>query len=152
MKRYLKDVDPAVFWGSAALIAGFVGWGLFAPTSLGSVMGECLGWVIGNFGWAFVLIAFGTLALCIVMVLHPMGATRLGPDDSRPEFGTFSWVSMMFAAGLGAGLLFYGIAEPVSHWTAPPHGLAEPQTEEAAWSRCATRTSTGASTAGPCTP
>ena len=88
--------------------------------------------MIGNFGWAFVLIAAGTLILCIVLVLHPWGRIRLGPDDSRPEFGTFSWVSMMFAAGLGAGLLFYGIAEPVSHWTAPPHGLAEPQTEEAA--------------------
>jgi len=132
MKRYLKDVDPAVFWGSAALIAGFVGWGLFAPTSLGSVMSQSLGWVIGNFGWAFVLIASGTLVLCIVLVLHPWGAIRLGPDDSRPDFGTFSWISMMFAAGLGAGLLFFGIAEPVSHWTAPPHGLAEPQTEEAA--------------------
>ncbi len=132
MKRYLKDVDPAVFWGSALLIAGFVGWGLIAPTSLGSVMSTTLGWVIGNFGWSFVLIAFGALALCIVLVIHPWGNIRLGPDDSRPEFKTFSWVSMMFAAGLGAGLLFFGIAEPVSHWTAPPHGLAEPQTNEAA--------------------
>jgi len=103
MKRYLKDVDPAVFWGSAVLIAAFVGWGLFAPESLGKVMGKTLGWVIGNFGWAFILIAFGTLVLCIVLVIHPWGRIRLGPDDSRPEFGTFSWVSMMFAAGLGAG-------------------------------------------------
>ncbi len=132
MKRYLKDVDPAVFWGSALLIAGFVGWGLIAPTSLGSVMSTTLGWVIGNFGWSFVLIAFGALALCIVLVIHPWGNIRLGPDDSRPDFKTFSWVSMMFAAGLGAGLLFFGIAEPVSHWTAPPHGLAEPQSNEAA--------------------
>ena len=132
MKRYFKDVDPAVFWGSAVVIAAFVGWGLFAPESLGKVMGKTLSWVIGNFGWAFVLIAAATLIFCIVLVLHPWGAIRLGPDDSRPEFGTFSWISMMFAAGLGAGLLFYGIAEPVSHWTAPPHGLAEPQTEEAA--------------------
>ena len=62
----------------------------------------------------------------------PWGRIRLGPDDSRPDFRTFSWVSMMFAAGLGAGLLFYGTAEPISHWSAPPHGLAEPQTEEAA--------------------
>ena len=132
MNRFLKGVDPAVFLGSAALIAGFVGWGLFAPDSLGSVMGSSLGWVIRNFGWAFVLMAFGALALCIFLVVHPWGGIRLGPDDSRPDFGTFSWVSMMFAAGLGAGLLFYGIAEPVSHWTAPPHGLAEPRTEEAA--------------------
>ena len=131
MKRYLKDVDPAVFWGSAVLIAGFVGWGLFAPESLGSVMSTALNWVIGNFGWAFILIATGVLVLCIYLVISPWGRIRLGPDDSRPEFGTFSWVSMMFAAGLGAGLLFYGIAEPVTHWTAPPHGLAEPRTEEA---------------------
>ncbi len=132
MKRMLKDVDPIVFWGSALLIAGFVGWGLLAPTSLGSVMGSALGWVIGNFGWMFVLIAFSVLVLCIFLVLHPWGRLRLGPDDSRPEFGTFSWISMMFAAGLGAGLLFYGIAEPVSHWSSPPHGLAEPESEAAA--------------------
>jgi glycine betaine transporter len=131
VNRFLKGVDPAVFLGSAALIAGFVGWGLFAPDSLGSVMGSTLGWVIRNFGWAFVLIAFGALALCIFLVVHPWGNIRLGPDDSRPHFSTFSWVSMMFAAGLGAGLLFFGIAEPVSHWTAPPHGLAEPRSEEA---------------------
>ena len=132
VKRYLKGVDPAVFWGSAVLIAGFVGWGLVAPERLGSVMSTALTWVIGNFGWAFILIATGVLVLCIVLAVSRWGRIRLGPDDSRPEFGTFSWVSMMFAAGLGAGLLFYGIAEPVSHWTAPPHGLAEPRSDEAA--------------------
>ena len=132
MTSFLKRIDPAVFLGSAVLIAGFVGWGLSAPESLGSVMSTTLNWVIKNFGWGFVLMAFGALALSIFLVIHPWGSIRLGPDDSRPQFGTFSWVSMMFAAGLGAGLLFYGIAEPVSHWTAPPHGLAEPRTEEAA--------------------
>ena len=132
MNRYLKDVDPAVFWGSALLILGFVGWGILAPESLGSMMGTSLSWVIGNFGWVFILVAFGALALCLFLVIHPFGKLRLGPDDSRPEFGTFSWVSMMFAAGLGAGLLFFGVAEPVSHWVAPPHGLAEPSSEEAA--------------------
>ena len=132
MNRLLKGVDPAVFLGSAVLIAAFVGWGLFAPENLGNVMSSSLGWVIRNFGWTFVLIAFGALAFCIFLVVHPWGGLRLGPDDSRPEFGTFSWVSMMFAAGLGAGLLFFGIAEPVSHWTAPPHGLAEPRSDEAA--------------------
>lgn len=132
MKRRLEGADPVVFWGSAALIAGFVAWGLLAPANLGAVMTASLGWVIGNFGWAFILISFSSLVLCIFLVLHPWGKIRLGPDDSRPEFKTFSWVSMMFAAGLGAGLLFYGTAEPISHWAAPPHGLAEPRTEDAA--------------------
>ena len=132
MKRRLEGTDPVVFWGSAVLIAGFVAWGLLAPENLGGAMTATLGWVIGNFGWAFILIAFSSLVLCIFLVVHPWGRIRLGPDDSRPDFKTFSWVSMMFAAGLGAGLLFYGTAEPISHWAAPPHGLAEPRTEEAA--------------------
>ena len=132
MMASLRRTDPMVFWGSAVVVAVFVVWGLAAPENLGAVMSAALSWIIGNFGWAFVLIATAALILCIVLVLHPWGRIRLGPDDSRPEFRTFSWVSMMFAAGLGAGLLFYGIAEPISHWSAPPHGLAEPQTEEAA--------------------
>ena len=132
MKRQAEGIDPVVFWGSALLIIALVIWGLVAPKRLGTVMASVLGWVIGNFGWAFVLIAFAALVLCIVLVVHPWGRIRLGPDDSRPEFKTFSWVSMMFAAGLGAGLLFYGTAEPISHWSAPPHGLAEPRSEEAA--------------------
>jgi glycine betaine transporter len=132
MKGSLRNIDPAVFWGSAIVIAAVVVWGLAAPDNLGSVMSAILGWIIGNFGWAFSLIAFGALMLCIFLVVHPWGRVRLGPDDSRPEFRTFSWVSMMFAAGLGAGLLFYGTAEPISHWSAPPHGLAQPQTDEAA--------------------
>ena len=132
MNRLQRRIDPAVFWGSAVLITAFVAWGLFAPESLGKVMTSSLGWIISNFGWGFILIAFSALVMCIFLVLHPWGSIRLGPDDSRPEFRTFSWVSMMFAAGLGAGLLFYGTAEPISHWAAPPHGLAKPQSEEAA--------------------
>jgi glycine betaine transporter len=132
MKASLRGIDPMVFWGSAVVIAVFVVWGLAAPENLGTVMTAVLSWVIGNFGWVFILIAFGGLVMCLFLVVHPWGRIRLGPDDSRPEFRTFSWVSMMFAAGLGAGLLFYGTAEPISHWSAPPHGLAEPQTEEAA--------------------
>ncbi|MBC3189800.1 BCCT family transporter [Pseudonocardia sp. C8] len=131
MKASLGRIDPIVFWTSAAMIAFFVVWGLVAPENLGAVMSAALSWIIGHFGWAFVLVALGGLLLCIVLALHPIGRVRLGPDDSRPQFRTFSWVSMMFAAGLGAGLLFYGTAEPISHWSAPPHGLAEPQSDEA---------------------
>jgi glycine betaine transporter len=132
MNRAFRGIDPIVFWGSAVLISAFVLWGLIGSESLSTVMTEVLGWIIRNFGWGFILIAFGALALCLFLVIHPWGGIRLGPDDSRPDFNTFSWVSMMFAAGLGAGLLFYGTAEPISHWSAPPHGLAEARSEEAA--------------------
>ena len=132
MSRLLRGVDPVVFWGSAGIIFAVVLWGLLGPDSLGTVMTDVLGWVIGNFGWGFIIIAVGALALCVFLVIHPWGGIRLGPDDSRPDFSTFSWIAMMFAAGLGAGLLFYGTAEPISHFAAPPHGLAEPRSQEAA--------------------
>jgi glycine betaine transporter len=132
MQRLVRGVDPIVFWGSAGVIFAFVLWGVLAPDSLGSVMTDVLGWIIRNFGWGFVLIAFGALALSLFLIIHPWGSVRLGPDDSKPDFNTFSWVSMMFAAGLGAGLLFYGTAEPISHWSAPPHGLADARSEDAA--------------------
>jgi glycine betaine transporter len=132
MNRLLRRVDPVVFWGSVGIIFAFVLWALVAPEGLGSVMGDVLAWIIKNFGWGFILIAVGALGLCVFFVIHPWGQIRLGPDDSRPDFSTTSWVSMMFAAGLGAGLLFYGTAEPISHWSAPPHGLAEPRTEDSA--------------------
>ena len=60
------------------------------------------------------------------------GNIKLGPDDSEPEFSTFSWVSMMFATGMGIGLMFWGVAEPLTHFNAPPMGLAEPGSPEAA--------------------
>jgi glycine betaine transporter len=132
MQRLIRGVDPLVFWGSTSVATAFVVWGVIGTDSLASVMGSVLDWVIKNFGWAFVLIALGALIFCLVVAISPYGRIRLGPDDSRPEFRTVSWVAMMFAAGLGLGLMFYGVAEPISHFSAPPHGLAEPRTPEAA--------------------
>ena len=131
MQRLFRGVDPLVFWGAVGLSTAFVLWGVLGTDSLSSVMGSVLDWVIRNFGWGFVLIAIGALVFCIVVAVSPVGRVRLGPDDSRPEFSTVSWVAMMFAAGLGLGLMFYGVAEPISHFSAPPHGLAEPRSQEA---------------------
>jgi glycine betaine transporter len=131
MRRVTRDVDPVVFWGAVACSVAFVLWGVIGTESLGEVMGTGLDWVIRNFGWGFVLIAAGALLFAIFMVLSPYGRIRLGADDDRPEFSTVSWIAMMFAAGLGLGLLFYGIAEPISHFSAPPLKLAEPQSQDA---------------------
>src|ERR687895_1340920 len=131
MQRLTRGVDPLVFWGSVGAATAFVLWGVLGTDSLATVMGDVLDWVIRNFGWGFVLIAIGALVFCIVAAVSPFGRIRLGPDDSRPEFSTTSWVAMMFAAGLGLGLMFYGVAEPISHFAAPPHGLAEPRSQEA---------------------
>jgi glycine betaine transporter len=124
-------VDPVVFWGSVGVSVALVLWGIIGTDSLASVMGDTLDWVTRNFGWGFVLIAIGALVLAIFLAVTPYGNVRLGADDDRPEFRTVSWVAMMFAAGLGIGLLFYGVAEPISHFSAPPHGMAEPGSPEA---------------------
>jgi glycine betaine transporter len=124
-------VDPYVFWGSVGVSGALVLWGVLGTDSLASVMGDTLDWVTRNFGWGFVLIAIGALVLAIFLAVTPYGQVRLGADDDRPEFRTVSWVAMMFAAGLGIGLLFYGVAEPISHFSAPPHGMAEPGSPEA---------------------
>ena len=107
-------------------------WGIIAPESLTAVTGAILDFLIGDIGWVYVLAVCGFVGICVFLVFSRYGHIRLGKDDDRPEFRTISWISMMFAAGMGIGLLFYGVAEPISHFAAPPPGLADPKTEEAA--------------------
>ena len=127
-----KQIDPWVFWPTAILSLAFVLWGVIDHESLGSTTGDALGWVIENFGWVFVLSTLGFLALAIYLGLSRHGKIRLGRDDERPEFRTSSWVAMMFSAGMGIGLMFFGVTEPLSHLGAPPNGAAPPNTPEAA--------------------
>ena len=107
-------------------------WGLTSSESLTTVTGAILDFLVGDIGWVYVLAMCGVLGVCVFLVFSRYGRIRLGKDDDRPEFRTSSWISMMFAAGMGIALLFYGVAEPLSHFAAPPPGLAEPKTEEAA--------------------
>ena len=116
-----KSVDPMVFGLSVAVIGGFAAWGIAAPENLSAVLGGVLTWVLATFGWFYVLVSFIVLSLSIFLIVHPWGRIRLGPDDSRPDFRTFTWIAMMFAAGLGSALMFYGVVEPLTHWASPPH-------------------------------
>src|SRR5918998_1436124 len=128
----LKQIDPWVFWPTAALSLGFVLWGVIDNESLGRVTGDGLEWVIRNFGWVFVLSTFSFLVLAVYLGLSRHGKIRLGRDDERPEFRTTSWVAMMFSAGMGIGLMFFGVTEPLSHLATPPNDAARANTPEAA--------------------
>lgn len=125
-------VDLSVFLPAAAITVIFVIWGMVSNKSLTSVTSSILDVLIGELGWIYVLATCGVLSVCVFLVFSRYGKIRLGKDDDVPEFSTISWISMMFAAGMGIGLLFYGVAEPVSHFAVPPPGLAEGQTEQAA--------------------
>src|SRR5918997_42824 len=128
----LKQIDPWVFWPTAALSLGCVLWGVIDHESLGRVTGDGLEWVIRNFGWVFVLSTFSFLVLAVYLGLSRHGKIRLGRDDERPEFRTTSWVAMMFSAGMGIGLMFFGVTEPLSHLATPPNDAARANSPEAA--------------------
>jgi glycine betaine transporter len=125
-------VDAVVFSIAAGLVALFVVWGVVFTDSLASVTESVLTWVLDRFGWLFVLSAAAFVAFAAYMGFSRYGTMRLGRDQDRPEFRTSSWVAMMFSAGMGIGLMFYGVAEPISHLAAPPLGRGEPGTPETA--------------------
>jgi glycine betaine transporter len=127
-----STIDPGVFWISLGISILFVLWGVLFTDNLAAVASAVLGWLIASFGWVFILASFGFLCFAIFLAFSRYGRLRLGGDDEEPEFRTTSWVAMMFSAGMGIGLMFYGVAEPISHLTAPPHGLAKANTEAAA--------------------
>ena len=110
--------DAPINWGIviplAVVVAAIVGWGLAAPDSFSNFADAAFGWVIDNLGWAFVLGGTIFVAFVIVIALSNFGTIRLGTADERPEFKTTSWIAMMFAAGMGIGLMFYGAAEPLA--------------------------------------
>jgi glycine betaine transporter len=126
-------IDPIVFWTAAVLSAVFVAWGIFFTDNLAAVFNAVLfNFLVPNFGWVFILATFGFLAFSLYLAFSRYGRIRLGGEDEQPEFRTVSWVAMMFSAGMGIGLMFYGVAEPLSHMSSPPAGTAEPGTREAA--------------------
>lgn len=124
--------DKAVFGIAAALALLFVAYGALDSEGFTKTGGAVLGWITGNFAWLFVLASGGFVVFAIFLAFTRYGNIKLGPDDSVPEFSTFSWVSMMFATGMGIGLMFYGVAEPLTHLNAPPMGMAEPGSDAAA--------------------
>lgn len=125
-------VDRKVFAVAAALAVAFVVWGAIAPERMGDLTEKAMSWVTGSFGWLFILTSAAFVLFSAYLALSRYGNIKLGPDDAVPEFSRFSWVSMMFATGMGIGLMFYGVAEPLYHLNGPPMGMAEPGTPAAA--------------------
>jgi choline/carnitine/betaine transport len=115
-------LDRTVFGVAAALVLVFIAWGVFGTASLSAVAGAVLNGVITAGGWAFVLAASGFVVFALWLAVSRYGRIPLGRDDEAPEFRTVSWIAMMFSAGMGIGLMFYGVAEPLAHFTSPPPG------------------------------
>lgn len=110
-----------------ALTCAVAIWGIIDPVGLGELAAQQTRWVFRSRGWFIMLTASTLLLSTFALILSPYGSLRLGGDDERPEFPTLSWLTMMFAAGMGVGLLFYGAAEPVSHVIFFAQGHPEPK-------------------------
>ncbi|MGV9670521.1 MULTISPECIES: BCCT family transporter [unclassified Gordonia (in: high G+C Gram-positive bacteria)] len=116
------QLDPTVFGVTAALVVGFLIWGLLAPDNLASVGATVLAWITANLGWLFVLAATGFVIFAVWLAVSRYGRIPLGKDGEKPEYRTISWIAMMFSAGMGIGLMFFGAYEPLFHYVeAPPN-------------------------------
>ncbi len=119
-------VDRVIFGVAAAIAVAFVLWGFLGTESLGSSAETALGWAMTNTGWVFVLLASVFVAFALWLAASRYGNIPLGKDDEEPEFRTVSWIAMMFSAGMGIGLMFYGVAEPLYHYIVPPGTAYDP--------------------------
>jgi len=116
---------------SAGFILAIVLWGVIAPATMGSVFDTVLATVTRNFGWFYLWVVLGMVAFALFMAFSRYGNLKLGDEDDEPEFSIGSWFSMLFAAGMGIGLVFFGVAEPISHYIDAPPGTVS-STPEAA--------------------
>lgn len=123
-------MNPRVFWGASAITAALLLLATLAPGASDYMFTAAQSWVIASFGWFYVAVVAGFLAFVAFLAIGPTGKIKLGPDDGEPDFPYVSWLAMLFAAGMGIGLMYFAVAEPVQHYIAPPE--AEPGTINAA--------------------
>lgn len=119
-----------VFWTALAVVLPVLVWGALSPGTLGTAVDATRDVLVGTLGWSYLLVASGLLLAAIYLAASRFGRIRLGADDERPEYSTGAWFAMLFSAGMGIGLVFWGVAEPVAHFTAPP--VAAPGSDMAA--------------------
>lgn len=112
-----------VFWPAAVIVLAFVVWTLSAPAAAESTFNALQNAIVENFSWYYVLIAAGFVAFSLFIGFSKFGDIKLGKDQDEPEFSTGSWFALLFAAGMGIGLVFYGVSEPLSHFASPRPGV-----------------------------
>ncbi|OTG99961.1 MULTISPECIES: BCCT family transporter [Acinetobacter] len=122
---WFANVNPNVFLSTVAIIVIFLAVVVLAPNSFELITQQLNQWVTDSFSWFYVLSVAIFLILLIYIALSDMGKIKLGPDHSQPAYSNASWFAMLFTAGMGIGLMFFGVAEPVMHYVSPPTGEAE---------------------------
>lgn len=120
-----------VFYVSLAMVFAIVGCAIALKEQFAVFANDLLGFISTNFSWAYLLSMFVFVVFALILAFSKFGNIKLGADDSKPEFSNTSWFGMLFGAGMGIGLVFWGVAEPISHFISTSTGL-EPGSAEAA--------------------
>ncbi|MGO1948049.1 MAG: BCCT family transporter [Mycobacteriaceae bacterium] len=113
------------------LIISFVIWGVVSPEQVFDVSTEALNWVMANLGWVFTALATGLMFFLLILAFSRYGKIPLGLDGEKAEYSTGSWTAMLFAAGIGIGIIFFGPFEPLTYYLEPRPGSYEPASQEA---------------------
>lgn len=116
------SLAPRVFYPAAGLVVGFVALAMIAPGWLKDVLDAANATVINGLGWYYVLIVVGFVGFALYVGLSQYGDITLGKDGDEPRYRLTTWFAMLFAAGMGIGLVFWGVAEPLNHFASPPPG------------------------------
>ena len=123
MKAYQKaTINPPVFFPAAALVLLLVALAAFAPDFAQQLFGSIQDWILGHVSWFYILTVAIILISIVYLALSKYGDIKLGPDHSIPDFKDYTWFAMLFSTGMGIGLMFFGVAEPVMHYLSPPIG------------------------------
>ena len=130
-RRLGLRTEPTIFFTSAGLMVAFLIALLIAPETIRDVFADGREWVVTNLGWFFIMGVNAWLLFLLWVAISRYGQIRLGREDEKPEYGNISWFTMLFAGGIGTVLMFWGVAEPIFHFSNPPHGDIEPHSVEA---------------------
>ncbi|MCT1691164.1 BCCT family transporter [Brevibacterium sp. p3-SID960] len=130
-QRIRYRVDKVILTVVGALIVGFIIWGMINPGQVTAVSTAALNWTMLNLGWIFNTLAVGMILFLLVIAFSSYGRIPLGLDGEKPEYSTASWAAMLFGAGIGIGIIFFGPYEPMTYYLSPRPGAYDPATVEA---------------------
>ncbi|MFS0644053.1 BCCT family transporter [Siminovitchia sp. 179-K 8D1 HS] len=119
-----------VFVISAVITVIFIIWGTFLPEGMDKATSSVQGFIVDHFGWFYLISASFFVIVALFLIFSRYGKIKLGKEDDKPEYSRISWFAMLFSAGMGVGLVFWGVAEPISHFYTP--AKADPETMQAA--------------------
>jgi len=131
-RRLGLQTIPGVFFTSAGIAVLFVALAIVFDRVVAESFGLLTGWVARNLGWFYILAVSALLIFLLCLAVSRYGSIRLGADDSRPDYSNLTWFTMLFAAGIGTILMFWGVAEPISHFNKPPFEGVQSGSEQAA--------------------